>query len=136
VSKEINAMNDLIELGVGALFEWIEKTKPVRPVVRTVDSERGAYEVRTSAGYNFTIFCEEHHFAYWNGKSLRSSAPKNIYRVYCHCDANTPEAIRSRLSKVLDIPCLVSKFAGKEFKKKMAIKAYLDLILSELKHDL
>lgn len=129
-------MNDLIELGVSSLFEWIEKSKPVRSVVRRIDSDRGTYEVNTSAGYNFTIFCEEHHFAYWNGKSLRSSSPKSIFRVYCHCDENTPDHIRLRLSKVLDIPCLVSRFTGKDFKKKMAIKAYLDLILSEMKNDL
>jgi hypothetical protein len=129
-------LTDLIELGLSSLFEWIEKSKTTRTIVRQLDADKTRYEVTTNAGYGFFIYCEEHRFAYWNGRSMRSTSPKSIFRVYCHCDENTPDVIRNRLSKVLDLPCLVSNFTSVDFKKKAAIKAYLDLILSEMKNEL
>ena len=121
---------------VQRVFDAVDRLRGRKSVSMTVQGVATAshYTVTTNRGFEIKIFCLEQdygikHSAFWHWwhHSTRQ------YVVYCVCDDYMPDAFKGILGHRLTIPDLTFAFTSEPYKKKIAIMAYLDVLLKNIK---
>jgi hypothetical protein len=121
---------------VQRVFDAVDRLRGRKSVSMTVQAVDTAshYTVTTNRGFEIKIFCLEQDYGvkhsalwHWWHHSTRQ------YVVYCECDAYMPDAFKTILGHRLTIPDLTFAFTSEPYKKKIAIMAYLDVLLKNIK---
>lgn len=123
-----------IEKQVRRLFDWFEGLKGVGVVVK-LHSEfhpGDSFQVSTTAGFGFQIYCKELQYRNTYTNPLAPSKIARVYRVSCVCDDKMPEELRDCLSKEHYLPETVSSLTTKNFRKKAAVNAFLAILIAEI----
>ena len=114
-------------------FDSLERLKGRRTYSQKPTKNLTHYEVHVTRGYRFKIHCQElvtstiYHFHFL------PTITSMTYRVYCEFSSDVPLGQQQILKREVVFSCLTPAFCSDEFKRKAAIKAYLDLMLAHPK---
>lgn len=100
--------------------------------VHTYRDASAFYEIQTNAEFTITIHCVEHVYECRYANAFFKPRQFSIFHVYSVCGAGTPPPLQLRLETELRISSIVSLYASREYKKKAAIQAYVDLVIRQM----
>jgi hypothetical protein len=112
------------------LGDELERLKGARVYKHQLLTDKAHYEVHVSRGFNFKIHCDDVLFVCEYKNKLWTNECWPAFRVRCEFSNEVPVFYQDRMKDVKFLPCIGSRFTSKEFKRKTAVKVYLDTVLT------
>jgi len=113
------------------ILEDFKGTKVVRYNC-TYKTEDSNYRIVTNNDFEVVIYCAENVYTCEYSNPLFRPKELSVYHIYSVCSEHTPIFLKVKLTNELKIPSLTSFGTSREYKKKAAIQAYVDLVIHEL----
>jgi len=113
-------------------FDTVERKKGKRHFTQKRTNGGTHYRVHTSRGDTFYLHCDEwvtksEYKAWW----ARTKHAKT-YVVYIEFGEDFPKEVGKKLQLSITFPLLTNLLCSTDFKKKTAIKAYLDAVINKM----
>ena len=116
------------------LFDYLEELKGTRTLkyVTTYRHDDANYKIVTNNDFIITIYCIEHIYRCEYSSPLIKDKDLSVFHIYSICSEDTPDLLKQKLKNELKISPIASYWATREYHKKAAIQAYIDLVINDL----
>lgn len=116
---------------LSSFLSWLYTQHHIHSIRKIKGSPKTALlQLKVSSGYSVSLHCDAIRYEYIKGAMLRRRCVKSMYRVYAICSSNAPVSVLRKFRHVIHFPDLIGRFSTEHQKKRAAVDAYLELIVS------
>lgn len=125
----------LVQSWADALFLWAERAKGARCVEeihspQSLSAQLTGYAV---SGYEISLYCQTkqylcRHLAWWVPNRVFTT-----YHVFSVVSSDAPQSLREACALDVPLPAMSPRYVSRKLQKKLALNAYLDLLIERLR---
>ena len=114
---------------IGRVANAVERFRGTRTFELRLNNRTSHYSVTLDNDFHFTVECDEITAICWYTSFWSLPRVNYVYRVTCRLPTDAPLFYVEKFSRVRYYPLMTGKFCTNEYRKKTAVKAFMDEIL-------